>query len=71
MEWWERAATEGMDQGWDNAHALRLFMKANAAADALQNRMQHHMADSALSIGQPLNSRKGSSSFNSQAQSFR
>lgn len=71
VEWWERAATEAMDQGWDPTQALRLFMKADAAADALQNRMQQHMADSALSIGQHLHSSKGSASFSSQATSFR
>ncbi len=55
VEWWERAAVEEMNLGLDPAQALRLFMKADAAAEALAAHLPHRttrLADSALSIGQ-------------------
>lgn len=64
VEWWEKAAGEAMDLGVDPAQALRLYKKADSAAQALQSRVQHHMADSALSLGQLMDSSRAAESFN-------
>ena len=64
MDWWERAAEEALELGVDPAQALRLFMKAEAAAQALQGRMQTHMADSALSLGPQMAGSRAAGSFN-------
>ena len=64
MDWWEKAAEEALEFGVDPAQALRLFMKAEAAAQALQGRMQQHMADSALSLGPHMAAARAGGSFN-------
>ena len=63
-EWWEKAANEALGLGVDPAQALRLYMKADKAAEGLQKRLQHHMADSALSLGQLRGQAKAADSFN-------
>lgn len=64
MDWWEKAAEEALEIGVDPAQALRLFMKAEAAAQAPQGRMQQHMADSALSLGPHMTAIRAAGSFN-------
>lgn len=64
VEWWEKAAEEALEMGVDPAQALRFFMKAEAAAQALQGRMQAHVADSALSLGPLLAGSRAAGSFN-------
>ena len=63
VDWWEKAAAEATELGVDPAQALRLYMKADKAAEALQGCMQHHLADSALSLGQMMGQARASRSF--------
>lgn len=49
--WWEKAATEVMNQGVDPAQALRFFAKAEAAAETVATHFtSQRLADSAMGL---------------------
>ena len=50
MEWWERAAAEEEAKGGDAAQALRLYARADVAAEAVASCLRRRVADSAMGL---------------------